>query len=269
MHKLFNNILVPVTLQHSIEAVKKAMQFSRQFNCDVHLLHISHSPFWRIKSAGKEAEKKLRLNELRDQYVPLLSKGCFLHTHIMEGNLEIALAQYAVLNRIDLILVHKRNTAFEGLLPGLNINRLAARTGSPVLSLQSDPSMAGIKNIVLPIGAHLPLRKIMLAIYMARDSSAAIHLISLTGSNAAMESKSHVYMEKAYQLLRENTSLAIKCKTVEGANIADTTLEYARRVEADLILVNPGDESLLSGPLNRLFSKFIFNRSSIPVITVA
>ena len=103
---------------------------------------------------------------------------------------------------------------------------------------------------------------------MAKDSNAAIHLISLTGQHALTDLKNHAYLEKAYQLLRENTSLPIKCKTVEGENIADTTLEYARKVEADLILVN-GSESVLSGSLNRLFAKFLFNHSSIPVITVA
>ncbi|HYC29347.1 MAG TPA: hypothetical protein VEB42_11030, partial [Chitinophagaceae bacterium] len=96
----------------------------------------------------------------------------------------------------------------------------------------------------------------------------AIHLISLSTNNAAAQ-KRYVYLEKAYQLLRENTNLPIRCKMVVGENIADTTLEYARNVEADLILVKAGDESLLSGPMNRLFSKFLFNRSTIPVITVA
>jgi nucleotide-binding universal stress UspA family protein len=264
MYKLFNNILVPVTSQCPI-AVEKAVHLSNQFNCDVHLLNVTARKFWWPRKAE---EKKLQLHELREKYAHALPKGSLMHTSFGEGNLENALATYVGLNRIDLILTHTKHSRFSAFDLGLNINKIAARTGCPVLSLQAGPPPERIRNIVLPVGTYLPLRKVMLAIYMAKDVNAAIHLISLSGNNSISEAKSHVYLEKTYQLLRQNTNLPIKCKTMIGENLADTTLEYARRVEADLILVNPGSESLLSGPMNRMFSKFLFNRSSIPVLTV-
>jgi nucleotide-binding universal stress UspA family protein len=266
MYKLFNNILVPVTSQYPAVAVEKAVHLSNQFNCDVHLLNVTGRQFWQ--SSCKAAEKKMQLNELKEKYAHALPRGSFMHTGVGEDNLENALASYVALHSIDLILAHPKRSRFNVFDVGVNVNKLAARTGCPVLSLQAGPPSERIRNIVLPVGSHLPLRKLMLAIYMAKDANAAIHLISLSGNNAAAEAKSHVYLEKTYQVLRQNTSLPIKCKTMIGENIADTTLEYAKHVEADLILVNPGPESLLSGPMNRMFSKFLFNRSNIPVLTV-
>lgn len=268
MYKLFNNILVPLNIdRHCDIAIERAVQLSVQFHCDIHLLYLTSKPFWKTRPHTAEAEHKMKLNVVRDQHMAQMPKGCTLHVSIREGNAAGALMQYIALNNIDLILTHKQQRTFGVFDSRMDINRLAANTGCPVLSLQTNPSLQGIKNIVLPVGDQLPLRKIMLAIYMAKDSNAAIHLISLSNNTAAQ--KRYVYLEKAYQLLRENTSLPIKCKMVMGENIADTTLEYARNVEADLILVKAGDESLLSGPMNRLFSKFLFNRSTIPVITVA
>jgi len=269
MYKLFNNILVPLSVDRHCEiAVEKAVQLSAQYHCDIHLLYLMKGSFWKKRSPTAEAEIKMKLNAVRDRYVTQMAKGCTLHITIREGNAASVVTQYIALNNIDLILTHKQQRTFGTFDTGLDINRLAANTGCPVLSLQTNPCLQGIKNIVLPVGEQLPLRKIMLAIYMAKDSNAAIHLISLTANNATAQ-KRYVYLEKTYQLLRENTSLPIRCKMVVGENIADTTLEYARNVEADLILVKAGDESLLSGPMNRLFSKFLFNRSTIPVITVA
>ncbi|HEY0677399.1 MAG TPA: universal stress protein [Chitinophagaceae bacterium] len=269
MHKLFNNILVPVdNLQYSVKAVEKAVQFSKQFSCDVHLLHAIGDPIWKFSLSRKISEKKFQLHELRDQLASLLPAGCLLHASVANGSPEKSIEEYVAINRIDLVIALKQGGMLGSLNARMNINRLAGRIGCPVLSLQSRPSFEDIRNIVLPVGDNLPLRKMMLAIYLAKQSNAAIHLITLSKNNAS-SSKSQVYLEKTYQLLRENTGYAIKCSTVVGENIADTTLEYARNVEADLILVNPGSESLLSGPMNRLFSKFLFNSSSIPVLTVA
>jgi hypothetical protein len=264
MYKLFNNILVPLSVDRPCEmAIEKALELSVQFKCDVHLLYLLNKPFWKSWSASKDAESKAKMSMLRDRYAAQLPKGCMLHVSVREGNAAGVLAQYITVNHIDLILAHKQLRGLD-----VDIDRLAANTGCPVLSLQINPRLRGIKNIVLPVSDQLPLRKIMLAIYMAKDSNAAIHLISLSLNNTT-EQRRYVYLEKAYQLLRENTTLPIRCRMMIGENIADTTLEYARNVAADLILVKAGDESLLSGPMARLFPRWLSNRSDIPVITVA
>ncbi|HYF33538.1 MAG TPA: universal stress protein [Chitinophagaceae bacterium] len=272
MYRLFNNILIPVDLRReAAPVVEKAMNIATRFNCDIHLLYIMKKRFWSMNShlPQRLAEKKLQLHNLREKYSPSIGKGCLLHTQVWEGDLEHSIAEYAAIHHIDLILAQKPASIIPGINSGLNIDRLAAKTNAPVLSLLPHPSFRGIKNIVVPVSGYLPTRRIMLAIYLAKNFNSAIHLISLTGSFSSMESKSHAYLEKAYQLLRENTNLPIRCKTIIGKNIADTALDYAKRIDASLILVNQGLESLLPGPSNPMFAKFLFKKSSIPVITVA
>lgn len=272
MYRLFNNILIPVDLRReAAPTVEKAMHIAAKFDCDVHLLYVMKKGFWSFTSSfpQKVAHRKMQLHDMREQYSPSLGKGCLLHTQVWEGDLESSIAEYAAINHIDLILAQKPTGFLPGINAGLNANSLAAKTNAAVLSLLPTPAFKGIKNIVLPVSGYLPLRRIMLATYLAKNFNSAIHLISLTGSLSVIESKSHAYLEKAYQLLRDNTTLPINCKTVIGKNLADTTLEYARQIDASLILVNQGLESILSGPSNPLFAKFLANQSSIPVITVA
>jgi K+-sensing histidine kinase KdpD len=228
MYKLFNNILVPIDAkQQSPIAIEKTMQVARRFNCEVHVLEVTGGFLQRTKK-------------------------------------ERAIAEYAAIHSIDLILAQKRQHLLPFFPAGLDINRLAAKTNCPVLSL-CDLTFSGIKNIVLPIAGYLPLRRVMLATYLARNFNAAIHLIALNNGDATAQNRNQAYLHRAFQLLRENTTLAVKCSTMEGRSIADTTLEYAKRIKADLILANPGEESLLSG---RMFARFLFNQSNIPVLTV-
>lgn len=227
MYKLLNDILVPVDpKRQSPIAIDKTMQVADRFNCKVHVLRVADN---------------------------------FLN----RGKTERAIAEYVAIHHIDLILAQKSHHLLPFFPMGLDVNRVAARTNCPVLSL-CDLSFNGIRNIVLPITGYLPMRRIMLATYLARTFNASVHLISLTSSDATANSRNQAYLQKTFQLLKENTSVAVKCNTMEGRSIADTALEYAKRIKADLILANPGAESLLSG---RMFGKFLFNQSSIPVIT--
>lgn len=228
MYKLLNDILVPIDpKRQSPIAIDRTMQVAERFNCKVHVVHVADS---------------------------------FLH----RAKAERTIAEYTATHHVDLILAQKSPQLLPFVPAGIDINRLAARTNCPVLSL-CNLWFNGIENIVLPIAGYLPTRRIMLATYLARTFNASVHLISLTGSDATANSRNQAYLQKTFQLLKENTSIAVKCNSLEGRSIADTTLEYAKRIKADLILANPGAESLLSG---RMFSRFLFNQTSIPVITV-
>jgi nucleotide-binding universal stress UspA family protein len=176
--------------------------------------------------------------------------------------------EYAIKNYIDVITVGR-----SGHLPGsffgsLSVNRLARRTQSAVLTLNDGLSLENVQNIVLPVSAHLPMRKIMLASYIARKYKAKIHLVGLSKRYPLTSVNDALYLYKTFQLLRENTNLEVEYHILHGDNIADKTLEYARGIDADLIVVNPGKELLLSGFINKLFTRFIFNESAIPVMTI-
>lgn len=278
MNKLFNNILVPVEFsKQTSQVVSKAVMIANQFKCDLHLVFVENGGMAdadkhlvEVLTEGELTDYDVKMQELKTEFLPHLEDGLQLLTVMHKGSREQYIISYALQHAIDLIMVEKPRS----ILPmrfsrSFNINRISKKTGCPVLTVKGTAELEAIRNIVLPVDAHLPLRKVMFASYLAKHFNARIHLIALSepGDENDLEKKAYLY--KTFQLLRENTNLNIECHTIHGGNIADTTLQYATDINADLIVVNPGKEMLLSGFVNRLFARLLFNESRIPVMTVA
>ena len=280
MKKVINNILVPVDFgKQSDVAIEKAVQLANHFHCGLHILHVENASFIPLAVEGNfftngkgndKADAADKLSLLENRYAPMVNKGLPFQVCIEKGNTEQMIVEYAVRNHIDFIVIGKSNkTKLGDFFHRLNINRIARKTNSAVLTVKPNPALDSIRNIVLPVDAHLPVRKIMFAGYLAKIFGSKIHLIALTRQFPVPRVEDTVYLYKTYQLLKTNTNLSVECHTVPGENIAETTLEYAQQINADLIVVNPGKELLLSGFLNRLFARFITSESGIPVMTIA
>lgn len=274
MKKLFSNILVPVEVYAPSEfVIGEAMELAHAFECNVHLLFIlpeaagkyTHPANW----FKNEENIHQRVLKLYSAYILNLQPPQRLHTTIEKGRQEDCIINYAIKNHIDLIVVGKTHPILStGWFMHSDINRLSKKTGCPVLTMQSRANLDSMRNIVMPVGgSFLPVRKLMFAAYLAKKYNSCLHLVTLSGSHASADD--NAYLLEAYRLIRDNTSVPVECRTLPGENIASTTLQYAKDVKADLIVINPGKESLLSGFISRIFSRFLFNESRIPVMTVA
>ena len=273
MQKLFNNILVPVIAGNANDTtIEKSIEFANQLQCHVHLVGVDSIPLlktpWIRKNRGlrKSVYQSNQLSDLQNKYGKDLEKGLTLSTHTTNGNTEDALASFISLHKIDLVLIDGERNGFPFLKNSINASRLAAQANCPVLYLQSNPALSDLKIIVMPVGRSLPINKIRVAAYLAKLYCASIHLVTREKNGLMYEELA--YMQKALQVLKDNTDLPVKCKTLSGESLGDIALQYAHEVHAGLILINPGQESFLSGMINRIFSRFVFNESKIPVMMV-
>jgi nucleotide-binding universal stress UspA family protein len=270
MQKIFNHILVPVHFSRKSDTgIHKAIEFANQMGCHLHLLYVdepSRLDWWRrlfhTEKKRPLAEKQVRLFELREQYHRQMKPGLRLFASLQEGNMERSVAEYAELYSIDMILVMQERSRQK-----MNVSRLAGQTHCPVLSTRFDPDLRRMRIIVLPIGSHLPVNKIRVAIWLAKEFNAAIHLLSLEKKRSAEDEFS--YMKKAFRVLKDNTDLPVVCSTLPGQSLATITVEYAYSVKAGLIIVNPGTESVFPASVSRLFSRFMVSDAKVPVITVS
>ena len=279
MEKLLKQILVVVDFsEKSRQVLDSILPMANELKCDIHLLYIvqpSVLPFTINASqiiavkADQTALATSRMMAMQGEYIPQMEKGRFIYSHVMEGSIERSIRNFTMRHEIDLVIItHRRRFAWSKYLCRININRLARKTQCPVLNIPESAHIHQIRNIVLPVTNVLPLRKIMFASYLAQYHDARIHLVALKEDAEGETEKDNSYLYKSYQLLRDNTDLAIECHPVMGENIADTTLQYAEKVNADLIVVQPGKEAELPGFLNNIFSRFLFSASRIPVMAV-
>lgn len=276
MKKLFNNILVPAfRLQTADPAVERAIHIANHLGCHLHVIHVEKNA-WpgeyanRPGHPGHDNQFQLdddRMTILRSQYSMRLHPGLKLHLSVRKGIKEKIITEYAIQHSIDLVILG-RTKKWWFFDTALDVNRLAQNIDCPVLTVKDTPHLEKLRNIVLPVNSHLPVRKIIMASYFANAFDAKIHLIAL--SKHMKTSEGHApYLYKSYQLLNDNTKLSVECHAIAGENLADTTLEYAKRIKADLIVVNPGKELRLRGFTRFLFPRFIFNKCPIPVMTIS
>lgn len=261
----------------SLIAIERAIDIANHFKCHVHLVYAEPQGLvsWEHRPGNGGADpgpdgSQSRLYELQNKYTYQLEPGLSMFASIRKGNKNKSVIEYAVRNQIDLVVIGNTGTVINQIFTrSFNVQEITRRLECPVLSVRHSKAEDKLHNIVLPICSALPIRKIMFASYLARKYNSKIHLLAMTNELSDANPDHNQYLHKAYQLLRDNTTLSIECHTMRGHNIADTTLRFAEKINADLIVVNPGEESMLSGFLNKLLKGTLFNESRIPVMTIS
>ncbi|HYM93966.1 MAG TPA: universal stress protein, partial [Chitinophagaceae bacterium] len=117
MHKLFNNILIPVRFTTASEKlIEKGIELANLYRCNIHLLYIasississsmitrSWSFFQKVRNEdSKELERML--NKLTDRYAAKLHHGLKIVSSIEKGGRNEIAVNYILQNNIDLVL---------------------------------------------------------------------------------------------------------------------------------------------------------------------
>ncbi len=262
MQKLFNNILLPVSLnRHALSVIDDAISFSNQLHCNLHLIFTPDPVFSFVKSIvynksqNKHEIRKL-LKELHDRIGSKLTNGLLLCISYGSGNIQKLVFDYTLDHEIDLICQSNyRASSFTDQIT------------CPILTLKSFPKNTESKNIVLPIGETLPVNKLRVASYLGRNLNSTIHLVSCKNKNSPPDEFS--YLGKAYRVLKDYTDVPVVCTSIEGKNLDDIAIDYAKKINAGFVVMNPAPKPFLTGFLERFFSGFNGGNPRIPVLTVS
>ena len=166
---------------------------------------------------------------------------------------------------MDLVVVGlARFNLLHRILSSVSISSLARKTNVPVLAIRSSGLVSHFKKIVLPLTGDIPVRRIQLATMMARSFKSTVYLVSLRKEENPAEN----ILDKALEVVQSLSTIPVQCFMLEGKNLAKSTLEFSKRINADLILANPLKEFTMPGFWNRLTKKILSYDSKIPVITV-
>lgn len=281
MKKLFNHILVPVHFnRNTAMLIEKAIQVANRFTCDIHLLYVQtpvltipyvyDGHFPGTMSAESYEESASKLKNLLDEYRSHLDDGLLMTSAIAMGSWHLMIKEQVITKHIDLV-VWPRNErkTFSSGFSNLDVNLLSQQTQCPVLTVTQDFDADHLQNIVVPVDDFLPIRKLTAATYLARHFNAVIHLMGGRSASFVYDKQKARCLTRSYQLLRDYTNVKVHCSTQQGHAIAEDTLAYAKNVNADLIVVNTGKESILKGWFNRWMRNYLYKQSDIPVLTIA
>ena len=261
MKNFFNRILVPIVYCKETEhLIDNSIQLANEFKCDLYIVYATNP-------SRSSADKNLE--ELIESKRASIHDGLLLHFTPFRGSWQQILKEAVIKSHIDLVLIPISKLGTDPISKQIDINILSQQTQCPVLTIYDNFDPAHLQNIVVPVDDFLPVRKLTAATFLAKKFDGVIHLLGQQYNSDQAAKLNTICLTKAYQLLRDFTNVKIHCSTERGSTVAADTLAYARKVQADLIVVNPGKESKMGGIFNKWLARYLHRVSNIPVLTIA
>jgi nucleotide-binding universal stress UspA family protein len=265
-NKLYN-ILVEIDFSARNKwAIAKAIELSNSFHCNIHLVHVRRSKR-SLSSSDITMELALKkLAALKANYKNQLCGEGSLEISVLTGNRQKQLSGYIDRYEMDLVITGlSRFNFLHRIISSVSISRLAKKTNIPVLAVRAGGLTCHFKKIVLPVSGEIPIRQIRLAALLGRAFKSTVYFVSLR-KHADMVHQNII--DKALEIVQSISIIPVQCFLLEGQNLAKSTLEFSKKINADLIMINPAKEFRLPGLWNRITNKLLSYGSRIPVVTV-
>lgn len=279
MQKLFNKILVPVDFSRQSDiAVEKAVQIAVEYRCSIHLLHaISVEPFAAMAAAGPYLltgcegadnynETAFHLKKICDRIITSTEGVVKASCHILLGSWTQSVIDLVNETGADLVLTGQKNGLFMKGKTTLNPDTVAEKTNVPVITLPPGGSMPELSSVLIPVTNFLPLRKLIYGVYFAAHYNAVIRLLAI-GDHSSSSLTQH-YLQRSYQLIKENCTLKTELEIAGKGNIAGAISGCTKAKPASLVIVNPRTQTRMPGLVAALTGNILQKHAAQPVLTV-
>ncbi|MEO8150469.1 MAG: universal stress protein [Bacteroidia bacterium] len=279
MNSKSNHILVPVDFsEQSLIALRQSYNIARFNNSDITLLHvIDEDLLTKLKSlftGSDDHESRMRedlqikLNELAIKVES--ESGLQVKVLITSGKIYDEIVRVA--NDLNTVFIIMGTNGPEGLKKrfiGSNAMRVINEANCPVISIKGKDHHEGCKRIVLPLDLSRESRdKVNKTIEIAKYFNSEIHLISLHDTNDEfLLDKLELQMNSVKQFIAD-AGIAVVAEIVKNSDIAKAVLEYARKTEADLIVIISQAEPEIAEWFLGSAAQEIINNSDIPVMSI-
>jgi nucleotide-binding universal stress UspA family protein len=213
---------------------------------------------------------KDKFDELVAKYQPSLGKNKmgFL---IREGKVYHEIVDEADKKDVFLVMAGTHGSSgFEEFWMGSNANRIVSALRKPVITIRGGVNInRHLEKIVLPLDSTPETRqKVPFSAYMAKIFDAEVHILRVYTSNVqAVIRKVNSYSDQVVKHLEEE-GIRYVIESVQADNLTDATIEYALKINANLISIMTEQEisakNLLLGP----YAQQMVNHSPIPVLSI-
>jgi nucleotide-binding universal stress UspA family protein len=271
------NILVPVDFTPKNKwAIAKAIELSNSFDCNIHLVSVLHKnilPFVPVdksfitpyESYPDRMSSYEKLQELKKHCTRQLCGHGSIEISVLAGNPRKELSDYISRFQMDMVVTGlTKFNLFQRILSSISISRLARKTNVPVMAVRSGGLVCHFKKIILPLHNEVSFDRIKLATMLARNFRSTVYMITLRKEDNTAE----MIINEALETIQSISSIPVQGIILEGKSLAKSTLDFAKRINADLIMINPLKEFNLPGWWNLLTHKLLSYGSKIPVITI-
>ena len=271
-------ILIPIDFSKTSKlALEHAAHLCKAFKSELHLLHITKNytidvlPNLTATSAVLSSQEDLRervteeLNTIGEKFSEQHNVG--YNIEVKGGSVANGIIESAKDCNADLIVMGTHGVSgFEEFFIGSNAYRAVTSATVPVLTVQEHSDKMGFENIVLPIDSSNHTRdKVSEVVALAKVLGSKVLIAQLVRED---DDKAILNLKvKQVEEHLNNKSIYHETTVIEVDNIAKATLEFAKKVNGDLVAIMTDQENY-TGFFVGEYAQQVVNHSKIPVLSV-
>ncbi|HOP14279.1 universal stress protein [Lentimicrobium sp.] len=259
----------------SLHALDYAIAFANHVKSNVMMV-------WVDSHTNQDFAFSAEVNEFREEAIRNMEeimkskKGQLKHGKLSyklrKGKVYQEIANQAKYNDASLIIAGTHGvTGYEEFWIGSNAYRIVSYAPCPVITVRYDFNIGpeGIKSIVLPIDSTLDTRqKVPFTVELAKLFNADIHILALYSTSIrAVQRKVDNYARQVQKYMTD-AGINHHTESLEADNITNISIEYARKVNADLIAIMTEQETTASNILLGPYAQQMVNHSPVPVLSI-
>jgi nucleotide-binding universal stress UspA family protein len=161
-------------------------------------------------------------------------------------------------------------SGFEEFWIGSNAYRMVSSVKKPIITIRGGIKIKrDLKKIVMPIDSTMETRqKVPFTAYLADLFGAEVHVLSIYMTKVkAIMMRVDKYSEQVVKHLEEENVKYVQ-KGLFAENLADTTIDYAKEIDANLISIMTEQEKTTSNLWLGPYAAQMVNHSPIPVLCI-
>jgi nucleotide-binding universal stress UspA family protein len=275
----FKRILVPIDFSETSNyAIEKAARMADKFKAELYIIHVLESSPYKMvpseESPGSKQKVVLQKN-IMDRFEKITNRltetyNISVNTLLGEEKVLEGIEDAIKDNNIDLVVMGTHGaTGIREFLIGSNAQNIVNKSACPVMTFKMPPGEKGFKTIVMPIEKwNSSIEKLDYVTSIAEKYQSHIHLLGVMNSDKKPEMKKVLTLVESAEKYLKEAKIDCTRKVITSQHVAKETLQYAREIDADLILVMTEHESNLGNALPFVFARHIINHSEIPVMSI-
>jgi nucleotide-binding universal stress UspA family protein len=272
-------ILIPIDFSEtSLLAIQHAAFTAQLFKADLVLLHVVEKHWEKFSIIAPEVRVETPSNlvdliekKLENIAADIRSKfGVKSVCITSDGNIFSEVISISKEHSIDLIFMGTHGASgFVDFFIGSNTYKVVTESICPVISVQTNTKKLGFTDILLPIDDSIHSRqKVNQAIVLAKHYASRIHIVGLADSNNEVDIKKFDLKLDQIEEYLKKCEIPSTRAVIKGKNQAKITYDYAKSINADLIVIMTDQEESITGRLMGTYAQQIINHSKIPVMSI-
>lgn len=258
----------------SINALEHAVSIARRARADITMVWVNHLDYskeiFSVEPKQLSSEVENRLNKLIEEYSPMLGNRK-IDYQSRKGKIYKEICDVALEIDAFLIIVGTHGSSgFEEFWIGSNANRVVSSAKIPTITIRSGVDVdRDLKRIVMPLDSTKVTRqKVPITALLASYYHAEVHILGLyTSSLDDIRFRIKNYALQAEDYFKEN-NIRFKTTFVEAHNITEVTLNYAKKIDANLISIMTEQETSTSNIWLGPYAAQMVNHAPMPVLSV-